>query len=842
MKVTNDALRVATYRARATLHQRWAGYVALVLLTGLLGGAAMASVAAARRTQSSYPVYLASTNPSDALVFTEFAPIAGTGYSARVDKAVAMLPYVKHSLDVLGFDGNMQVLGPVKRNGPGGEAPPAVEGSPDGEFVTVDRVTLVAGRLANPARADEFVMSEGGAADEGLHIGSTLRVAFFTDAQVASPKFAGYPTDKPHLDVALKLVGIVEDEVQIVQDDDAALGDQFAVLSPALTRQLADCCAYYSTIALQIEGGARHQAAVLSAVSKVVPDLGPIAGAQTDAPFVAKAEQAVRPEAIAFGVFGLLCGLAALLISGQVVGRLVRRTANDESVLRALGAGPAMTTADALIGISTSVVGGTLLAVGLAVGLSPLAPIGAVRPVYPDRGVAFDWTVLGLGSLLLVVVLSSVSLLMAWRESPHRLASRTGGTERGTRAVHAAAAVGLPPAALTGIRSALGAGSGRDAAPVRSALLGAVLAVVVVVTSITFGASLNSLVSRPALYGWNWNYALLSGFSGAEDLPATETADLLNHDGDVVHWAGVYFGTVQLDGQAVPALAESPNAPVSPPLLSGHGLESTQQVVLGTSTLAMLHQRVGGTVLAGAGRGSPVRLRIVGTATLPTIGGSGDPALQMASGAVVASSLFPASALNAQDSAVPGPNAVFITTGPGVTQSDALRSLDQVTAVLDRPSDPDSPVGGVVSALRPAEIANYRTVGSTPLLLAGILAAGALGALGLTLVASVRRRQREFALLKALGYTRRQLAAAVAWQSSVSAAIGAVFGIPLGIALGRWLWDLFARGISAVPDPTVPVLWMVVVGLGALVFANLVATIPGRIAARTPTAVLLRAD
>ena len=44
------------------------------------------------------------------------------------------------------------------------------------------------------------------------------------------------------------------------------------------------------------------------------------------------------------------------------------------------------------------------------------------------------------------------------------------------------------------------------------------------------------------------------------------------------------------------------------------------------------------------------------------------------------------------------------------------------------------------------------------------------------------------------------------------------------------------------PDPTVPVLWMVVVGLGALVFANLVAAVPGHIAARTPTALLLRAD
>jgi len=840
--VIDDALRVATYRARATLHRRWAGYVVLVVLTGLLGGVSMGSVAAARRTQSSYPVYLASTNPADALVFTEFAPVTNTGYSPSVDEAIARLRYVKRAADVIGFDGNMQVLEPVKANAPAGEAPPAVEGSLDGEFITLDRVTLVRGRVADPARADEFVMSAGGAADEGLHIGSTLRVGFFTDAQVASPKFAGYPADKPYLAVTLRLVGIVEDNVQVVQDDDAALGDQFAVLSPALTRRLANCCAYYSTIALQIEEGARHQAAVLSALSKLVPDLGPFAGAQTNAPFVAKAEQAIRPEAIAFGVFGCLCALAALLIGGQVVGRLVRRNANDESVLRALGAGPAMTTADALIGIFCSVVAGSLLAVAVAIGLSPIAPIGAVRPVYPDRGAAFDWTVLSLGSLLLVVVLGSVALMMAWRESPQRVGRTTVGTDRGARAAQAAAAIGLSPAAMTGIRSALGAGSGRDAAPVRSALLGAVLAVVVVVTSIIFGASLNSLVSRPALYGWNWNYALLSGFSGAEDLPAAETADLLNHDSAVAHWAGVYFGTVQLDGHAVPALAVSPNASVSPPLLSGHGLGSAQQVVLGTSTLAMLHQHVGGSVLAGTGRGPPVRLQIVGTATLPTIGGSGDPELQMASGVVVASSLFPASALNAQQSRVAGPNAVLIRIRPGLSQSAALRSLNRVTAVLDRPSDPDSPVGGVVPALRPAEIANYRSVGSTPLLLAGILAAGALGALGLTLVASVRRRQREFALLKALGYTQRQVAAAVAWQSSVSAAVGAVFGLPLGIALGRWLWGLFARGISAVPDPTVPVLWMVVVGLGALVFANLVAAVPGRIAARTPTALLLRSE
>ena len=42
----------------------------------------------------------------------------------------------------------------------------------------------------------------------------------------------------------------------------------------------------------------------------------------------------------------------------------------------------------------------------------------------------------------------------------------------------------------------------------RSALVGAVLAVVVVVTTLTFASGLNTLESHPALYGWNWTYAI----------------------------------------------------------------------------------------------------------------------------------------------------------------------------------------------------------------------------------------------------------------------------------------------------------------------------------------------
>jgi ABC-type lipoprotein release transport system permease subunit len=106
----------------------------------------------------------------------------------------------------------------------------------------------------------------------------------------------------------------------------------------------------------------------------------------------------------------------------------------------------------------------------------------------------------------------------------------------------------------------------------------------------------------------------------------------------------------------------------------------------------------------------------------------------------------------------------------------------------------------------------------------------------------VRRRPRDFALLKTLGFTRRQLGGAVAWQSSVIVVIGLVIGVPLGIAAGRWLWLAFAHELAAVPDPTIPAGSIALAAVAALVLANLVAALPGRRAARTPAAEALRAE
>jgi hypothetical protein len=72
--------------------------------------------------------------------------------------------------------------------------------------------------------------------------------------------------------------------------------------------------------------------------------------------------------------------------------------------------------------------------------------------------------------------------------------------------------------------------------------------------------------------------------------------------------------------------------------------------------------------------------------------------------------------------------------------------------------------------------------------------------------------------------------------------IGTVVGIPVGVAIGRVLWDAFAHEIGAVPAPATPWISIILIGLGALVLANVVAAVPGRIASRTPTALVLRAE
>ena len=95
---------------------------------------------------------------------------------------------------------------------------------------------------------------------------------------------------------------------------------------------------------------------------------------------------------------------------------------------------------------------------------------------------------------------------------------------------------------------------------------------------------------------------------------------------------------------------------------------------------------------------------------------------------------------------------------------------------------------------------NYAAIDATPEVLAGVLAVLGLAVLAQFILASARRRRRDFALLKVLGMFRRELSAVAFWQVATVTAVALVVGVPLGIAGGRWAWQLFANQAGLPPE------------------------------------------
>jgi predicted lysophospholipase L1 biosynthesis ABC-type transport system permease subunit len=192
----------------------------------------------------------------------------------------------------------------------------------------------------------------------------------------------------------------------------------------------------------------------------------------------------------------------------------------------------------------------------------------------------------------------------------------------------------------------------------------------------------------------------------------------------------------------------------------------------------------------------------------------------------------------------------------------ALEPTAQLQFVLARFSDDVDPVAGrdrlraaladqggggldaveVEALQRSDDIRGYERVSRTPLALAALLVVLAGGTTAHALIASVRRRRRDLAILKTLGFVRGQIRSTVALQATVLVAVALAVGLPLGVAAGRWVWSLLAEQLGAVPEPVIPVIPLLAMVPVTLVVANLVAALPARSAARTQPASVLRAE
>ena len=263
---------------------------------------------------------------------------------------------------------------------------------------------------------------------------------------------------------------------------------------------------------------------------------------------------------------------------------------------------------------------------------------------------------------------------------------------------------------------------------------------------------------------------------------------------------------MQLDGVEVPTLLSNPGGPVAPPIISGHGLDLVAsdrprrgdagaaaqadrrhrgpQVRAGLSAPAHpADDRRRGHHAGDRDRGGPAHLH-------------GDRCRRARRRGAGDREPRPAGLRRTVHRAQHGPAARPRRPRRAAGRAAAQRLSVAANDILAR-QDPNTDCGGYVASVlavqHPAQITNYRSMGTTPLLLAAGLAAAAVVALGLALAASVRRCRRDLALLRVMGFVERQLAAAVAWHASITATIGVVIGVPLGIVLGRWLWTLFAE-------------------------------------------------
>jgi predicted lysophospholipase L1 biosynthesis ABC-type transport system permease subunit len=798
-----------------SLRARARSYVGLAVLLALLGGLTLASFAGARRTASAYPRFREAGGALD-------LQMNSGGFEAEHPEVAGQMPGVTASATYMAF-----LAGPVTPDGrPDLSATGEVVGSLDGLYFTRDRFAVTKGRLPDPSRPDEVAVNEHMAAAGGVKVGDRVDIGIFDPAEEEAVYSDSPPPPVDRLDVTVVGIGLFPDEV--VQDDTDRLPRM--LFTPAFTTRNRDYASYAWT-GVAVKGGQAGVDRFKRDYLAVLPPEAPAAFRETST-VVARTQEAVRPLAIALGVFGGLAAVATLLLVGQALVRLLRNDRDDIAVLRAMGAGPRLVTLLPVPGAAASVAAGVLGAVAVALALSPLAPIGPLRRVEVDPGVSIDATVLGLGAGGLVVVLGIIAVAAAARQAPHRrlLRARTEGA-RPSALVGAVSAAGLPLPAVAGMRLALESGGGRTAVPAKAALGGAVVAVIALVASLVFGSSLRSLVDEPRLYGWDWDLTVLDE-SGYGDIDVAKAAAVLDGDPAVAAWSGAFFQSVDLEGRDVPTLGVEAGAPVVPPILSGRPVQGHGEVVLGRRTLERLGKRIGDTVTLGADD-QALPLQVVGTAVFPTVGAVLGAYTSLGEGAMLVYDQAPG-----WDEISSGPKALFIRLEPDADRASATERIE--AGLFDVGHFPGS--AELLPVQRPAEIVNYESMGATPALLGGVLVLSAVVSLGLTLASGVSRRRRDLSILKSLGFTRGQVSATVVWQSSIIVAVGLVVGLPLGIALGRWLWILFAERLPVLAQPAVPALALAGIACALVLLANLVATVPARVAGRTPVAAILRSE
>lgn len=829
--------------ARSQLRRRRGATAALALLVGLAGAVVIAALAGASRTDTAMKRFVTFSRPEDLVAIVNGAQgdpsdpavmARGLTTRARVLRLpqvaqVARAPYLLMSADRAGQQVNdLSTFGVAD----------------DHAFRSIDRTLLLHGRLAQPGRADEAVVDDLAAARRNLHVGSQLTMWGFSSRQANDifqvAGFGKYPVPEGP-SYSFRVVGIVRlatavdsPPASIVHDADFKGSGTMIVTSAFLQRFAADLG--LPTEALpgmeDFRVRLRHGLADLTAFQEgvrqsVSPGDGQVHIGSDIQTAADKAQRAIHLEAFALVLFAVVAALAALLVLGQALSRQVAADAADNPTLASLGLSRRQLTLVPLVRASLIGVAGATVAVIVAVALSPLAPIGLARRAEIHPGVSLNVAVLALGFVGVALLTVLRSLVPAWRiartlpaDNLEQAPARPGPL----RAVVIRS--GLGPSAVAGVGMSFERGRG---IAVRAALLGALVAVMAAVAAVTFGVSLQHLVDTPVQQGWNWDVVVgnpnsqpaLMGDPIAGSLHEEMTRRLSTNK-HVGTFSGLALGdAITIDGHLVEIAGIDPaNGSVFPPIVQGRPPNADDEIVLGRDVLTQIHKQIGQRVTMGAGP-RHLSMNIVGQSLQPT---AGDLSARLSRGGVVTMAGF--------ERLLPGTPVLqfLVRYRPGTDRRAAFVSLlDDFGREILRPYP-----GG--------EVGDLARVDFLPYVLAGLLVVLAVGGLALTLVSSVRNHRRDLAVLKTLGFLRRQVSATVAWQATTVAVGAIVVGLPCGLALGRWTWRLVARSIGSVAPPVVPLGAVLLIVPATVLIANLLAGGPSWTAGRVKPAEALRSE
>lgn len=826
-------MRTVVARLRSELPVRGRAWVASVLLVGLFAGVVLAAAAGARRTETAYPRLLAAARASDVFVSPYERRLRGSYEEIR------SLPQVAEA----GLAA-VPIMARVDSSGTGDFLVFATT-SADGRFgYTINRPKVLEGRLPRPDQATEAMVDPNTARKLALSVGQDLTLRAF-DEEPADRAHIG-PGDGRPATFRIVGIGVFPDQVVPTQFLDE-LPRLF--LTPAAHRLYAvvPSSIVYEQIFVRLKPRADVDA-FRAEVDRIMADDPDARGHDFgfDSDRTAKVQRAIRPQAAALALFAVLAGIAGLFIVGQTLSRQILLDSTEYPTLTALGMSRRQLIAMTVIRVAVIGLAGGLLGAVLAVASSPTMPIGPARLAEPSPGVSVNVALLVTGVGCLVVLLLGVTAWPIWKaaSSPAGMlaTSEMPGADRASWLAAAVARVGAPASAVAGVRLAVEPGHGRSAVPVRTTLVGTVVALLAGAGAVTFGTNLDRLVSTPSRYGQSWDASLEGGYSL---LPTEAVVARLMSDPAVADFSGGNFGEVSIAGKQIPAVGiDARRGGVFPTLLEGRPPAAPDEIVLGTNVLRRINRSVGERIeveVGGMGR----EMWIVGRAVFPTLGLPGFSATGLGEGAAVGDSVLPPASSDPRYGPGDIYNFFLVRFHPNAAD-DGVRRLEADTRRPDGPFGPpcqtntDGPC--LFTIQRPGDIANYARVRATPVALASLLLLLGGTSLAHGLVTSVERRRRDLAILRALGFLGRQVSAAVVWQATTVAVLATLIGLPLGVATGRSAWVLFADRLGVDPDPFVPLASLLVGALSVLVAANFIALLPAHAARRTSPAAALRSE